>query len=659
MKEIGRGINKREHFADLYEWEKIQGIWDTGARSVAVDFESSKQQGTKDLSQSSFVNWIWSFGQTFLPAVYWRHPHINVFSKKPKWHSNTSFVESTINNYLELTKFRKHCLRALCDLLCYGHGWIKLGWYTQFGQVPTGVTGGEVGTKGRSMTDLNMDLRMHAPYAIRVQPTRIVFDPEAPTYEDLRWIAEESYIPYESAKKDPYLKHTRDLAPMVYKNEREDSFLPVQTANEYETKENKWCRRWEIWDREERTVRVILQGSLKWNREVDWPYAGIDGFPYKMLVVTDAIKDIYPVSPVLPWLPLVEELAFIRSIRMEHLQKMGNKALVPPGVLDEDGMRDLLDPATDVVQCQDDPQRIQTTTFMKPDANLYASEDSVKSDIREISGFSEILSGQIPFSRIAATTSAIMERNSTLRFDHYSERVADFIIQSSKDLFKICRQYQTYPQQVEVTGQPDPEWIEISKRQLDGDFMFKLDIEDLSVSSRQQKTKEAYDALITLSQFPEIKRRSLIRDFLMALGKGDLQDYMNPPQGPPLDPMYENQMMMRGIPVQPNPEEDFAMHLQIHAQVMESPQFQQLTARDPAIGTLFREHVQATNRMAQVQQMMGPPVGTKAAQQGLSPNQSMQQGQASATSQPPGGTGPQNQGGDQALMGAIQSAMRR
>ncbi len=52
------------------------------------------------------------------------------------------------------------------------------------------------------------------------------------------------------------------------------------------------------------------------------------------------------------------------------------------------------------------------------------------------------------------------------------------------------------------------------------------------------------------------------------------------------------------------PEGGLAMHLQIHAQVMESPQFQQLTARDPAIGTLFREHVQATNRMAQIQQMI-------------------------------------------------------
>lgn len=144
----------------------------------------------------------------------------------------------------------------------------------------------------------------------------------------------------------------------------------------------------------------------------------------------------------------------------------------------------------------------------------------------------------------------------------------------------------------------------------------------------------------------------------MASGKGNLEDYMNPPQGPPLDPMYENQLLMKGIPVQPNPEEDFAMHLQIHSQFMEAPQFQQLAARDQAMAMLFREHIQATNRMAQVQQMMGPPVGSGAAQQGLSPNQSMQQGQASATSQPPGGTGPQTQGGDQALMGAIQAMGR-
>ncbi|MHA2066911.1 MAG: hypothetical protein ACXABY_21280, partial [Candidatus Thorarchaeota archaeon] len=319
LKELSRSRQKRDHFKDLYEWEKLATIWDTGARSVALDYESPQQQGSRELSQSTFVNWIWAFGQTFLPAVYWKHPKINVWAKKPRWQANVPYVQDTINNYLELTKFRKHLLRAISDVLVYGHGWVKLGWFTKFGLVPIGRVDAKTrAAQKMSTTDTDINLKVDQPYTIRVSPEKIFVDPDATTYDSLRWIIEESYIPYESVKSDPYLKHTSEISPLIFKAEREDAFIPTTYSSDWETKEAKWCRRWEIWDRENAKVRILIHGSQKWNRVIDWSYPGIEGFPYKFLSVTDAINDFYPVSPVLPWLPLVEELSFIRSIRMEH-----------------------------------------------------------------------------------------------------------------------------------------------------------------------------------------------------------------------------------------------------------------------------------------------------------------------------------------------------
>jgi hypothetical protein len=340
---------------------------------------------------------------------------------------------------------------------------------------------------------------------------------------------------------------------------------------------------------------------------------------------------------------------------MEHIQKMPTKILLPPGIMDADDERDFMDPAQDLVHCKDDPSKIVPFVGLKPDANLYASEDSVKSDIREISGFSEILSGQIPFSRIAATTSAIMERNATLRFDFYSERVADFIIDTAKDLFKIVRLYQSYPQEVQVTGDPEPRWLEISSKELSGDFLFKLDIEDMSISSRQQRIKESYDLLVSLSQFPEVKRETLVRDFLLAAGKVDIADYMHPPAGPPLDPNYENQVMAQGYPVQSNQNEDFQLHIQVHTQFMQSDRFRFIVAQQPAIGNLFSEHMQQTTRMAQMQAMMNPQGGGGGGGSQVQPNPSMQQGQALAGSQPVGGSQSRAAAG---LSQAISNAQR-
>ena len=654
FKELMRAKNKRDHFATQQEWDKTRNIWDTGAISVTLEMQNDKQQG-EALSQSTFVNWLWAFGQTFIPAVYWKHPEIHVYAKKPMYEASVPIVEAVINGAFEQTKFRRALRRSMQDMLVYGHGWIKLGWFTKFGQVPLGQLPDDVRALQKpSLLDTESNLIFDEPYAYRVSPERVLIDPEASCYDEISWLAQMSFVSFESVQKDPYLKHTKDITPLSYADGANSAFLPIERGEDWNTKENRWCKMWEIWDRERKRVIIMLQGSAKFNRELPWPYPDVYGFPYKFLHVTDSIDDIYPISPMLPWLPLVEELSFVRSMRMDHLQKMPNKAMVPPNVLDEDGIRDFLDPAQDVVMCQGDPKQIENWKGLQPDANLYASEDKIKEDIREISGFSEILSGQVPFSRIAATTSAIMERNATIRFDHYSELVADFILDCAKDLHQIVRKYQSFPQQIKVTGEPQNEWIEIDQATLQGDFWFKLDIEEMSVSSKQQRIKEAYDALSALAPFQQqVKVEALIRDFLIALGKSSLDQYMHPPAGSPLDPVFENQTMSQGLPVEPNPNEDFQLHLAIHSQYVESPQYAQLVARVPQIGALFSEHLQKTSRMADMQQQLDPSAG-KGGARPSGAAQGLQQGQALATSSPTGGpTGSAQGGGAQNMQRAM------
>lgn len=657
LSEVGRSREQRERYASLYEWDKMRAIWDTGARAVTVELESNEQSGPREASQSSFVNWIWAFNQTFLPAVYWKHPQIRTWAQQSQWQGNAPIVETTINNTLEVTKFRRSNLLAMSDMLTYGHGWIKLGWYTKFGSIPEGIVSEETSQLQRpSTTDERSDLHYDQAYAVRVSPERMIVDPDATCYEELGWIIQESYVPWDAVKQDPYLKNTKDVTVLSFMPSREEAVIPESVFSPHQSRSIGWCRKYEIWDRKAGKVRVLLDGSQKWNRVLDWPYPDIEGFPFKFLAVTDAITGFYPLSPVLPWLPLVEELSFLRSIRMEHIQKMPNKTLVPPNMLDKDGERDLLDPSTDVVHTRDDPRKILQFVGMKPDPNLYASEDSVKSDIREISGFSEILSGQVPFSRMAATTSAIMERNATLRFDFYSERVGDFIIECAKDLFKIVRRKQNFPQSIMVTGDPNPEWMEINREQLAGDYVFKLDLEDMSISSKQQRVKEAYDALTALAPFPEVRRQVLIRDFVIALGK-DPGAYMNPAAGPPLDPHYENSKLIQGFPIEPNMEEFFELHLQVHTNFISTPEYAQVVARIPEIGNLFSEHIQKTNSMAQMQQQLGPPVGQGSGQGAqVRPQPSAQQGRALAGSQPVGGQ--QTQQGAPGLNQALNQAMR-
>lgn len=636
----------REAYARRYEWSKLKKIWNTGALHTVVETNTPQQPPGLNF-QSSFVNWIWSFCQTFIPAVYYRQPHIRIFPKQPMYGANAPLVESITNALVQRCAFRKEEIKSIADALIYGHGWTKIGWYTKPGQVPDPETPPDqdaLQREGTIDTDFNMSLG--EGYMVRVNPENILVDNYASCYEEMRWIAQTYYAPLDAVKADPYFKNKSHITSVDLLAENDignDIGMPVTTDSNRNSHNEQWVRIWEIWDRIDRKVRWLCSGCDRWNRVVNWPFPELKGFPFKPLLFTEGCNQFYPVSVLLPWLPLVEELSTLRTIRMRHLHKMIPKVLLPQGLLDEEQMDRFGDPDVEFQECNGDPNAQKPFIFegMKPDANLYASEEAIKSDIRDISGFSELLSGQVPFSRIAATTSAIMEKNATVRFDHYSERLADHILDCVKDMFLIARKMMVFPQVVEVTGDAEPEMVQITAEALRGEYHFQMELEDLSISTRQQKVKEAFDALQTLGQVPNVKLYALARDFLSALGKHDIAQYLDPPQGPPLDPNYENKLMSQGVPVRPTPMEDFALHLRIHRQFMQSPAFSAIQ-RVPQLVALFSEHIQETNQMAQAQMMaaQGPRRGGGAQGnplQNIRPGASMQQGGALSGSQPVGG----------------------
>ena len=617
---LKRAENARNQYAESYEWRKLKRLWNTGGQTVEVIYDAPKQvpSGT---AKAAFPNWIYAFGQIFIPAVYWRHPEILVFPRSEQYTLNAKIAKERINRAFRETHFRHQARKALLDCLIYGHGWVKLGWYTRFGQVPPGVIpeGQKIGKE--SKTDVQLYLQNDNPYAYRVSPELILVDPDASSYEEARWIAQVSYVPIDRLKEDPFLKFTDNLVAYGYPETENWITSPKE-------KSVKWAKRYEIWDRENDQVLIWCEGSPKINRRIfPWPYQGLHGFPFKLLTVTDAIDELFPPSPILPWLPLVDELALIRTLKMEHLRLMVTKLLVQEGTLDEDQIRNLADPTQKVVFTKD-LNGIREIRGLQPDANLYASEDKTKEDLREISGFSELLSGSVPFSRIAATTSAIMAKNAALRFEFFSERVADWIIECAKDLFKIVVDFQSYPQVVRIGEEPELVDLQYDKKAIEGEFTFSVDIQEMSISSKEQRIKEAYDKLVALAPFPETKNYSLIKDFLNAYGSSDPDKFLNPPPGPPLDPIWENQQMARGYPIEPNPNEDTELHLRVHGDFVGSEFYRRLVAQNPQIGHIFSEHIQKTtvlSRLLQKEESTPRP--------GVSQN--VQKGQRLVTSSPP------------------------
>ncbi len=639
--QIKRAKNYKDRLAMEYEWEELRNTMNTAGLYVEGTGETWKRVETEH-TQSGYVNWPWAFKESFIPAVYSQQPEIYVYPKSSMHVQNAHNVQENVNATLNSIGYEKELKRCLLDALVYGHAWMKLGWYTRFGQVPKGA-GAEEGDK-ISKLNMDMDLIYDSAYSYRCCPELIHVDPEAERYEDIRWLAQEYFEPYDQVQDDPFLKYTKDATALGYK-EVNDEIPSIFEKPDREPSKRSWCRIYEIWDREEQEVMILIDGCDKFSRRVDgFPYSNIHGFPFKFLSLNDAVDKFYPPSPILAWYPMVSELSFVRQMRMEHMQKMVNKVCSEKQNIDEENLERLRDTEQDYFEVHE-IDKVRDFRGLTPDANLYACEQKIEENIRDISGFSELISGSVPYSKLTATTSQIAAQHATIRFQHATTIVSSFIKECAKDLFYIIRDYQEYPVSVRISDDPRINLSQITRDQLEGEYDFRILVEDMSYISRSERVKMSYDMLIALSPFPETRNETLIRKFLEANGAVNLREYMHPPMGPPVDPMYENSLMARGIPVEVNPNEDFELHLRVHNEWISSPAYQQLVARMPAIQQLVSGHIQKTTRAFEEYQAK-----TGGDQPRAGVNSQTQQGQQLASSTPQGG--PRNQQGPQGGQGA-------
>jgi hypothetical protein len=645
--QIKRAKTEKDRLSREYEWKNLKDTINTAGLYVEMGADSPKQVEAPHTS-AGYVNWPWAFKESFIPAVYTKQPEIYVYPKRSMYAQNAHLVQANTNAALNAVGISREVKRMLLDCLVFGHAWLKIGWFTRFGQLPRGA--GTTVDEKISTLDMDMDMIIDMPYAYRLAPKLVHVDPEADRYEDIRWIAQEYYQPYDDIQKDPFLRYTKDASALSYGEENEIPSLFDKQGTE--AKKRQWARIYEIWDRESEKVLVLCDGCDKFSRVVtSFPYSNIRGFPFKYLTLTEAVDKFYPPSPILAWLPMVNELGFIRATRMEHMQKMINKIINEENNIDEEELKKAQDPECEYFEVRD-IEKIKDFRGLQPDPNLYASEERIESTIRDISGFSELISGSVPYSKLTATTSQIAAQHSTIRFQHATQIVSEFIREVAQDLFFIVKDYQEYPVSVRISDDPNAALQDITREQLDGEFDFRVLIEDMSHISKAERVKGAYDELIALSPFKEVRRETLIRKFLEANGHININEFMYPPMGPPVDPMYENSLMARGVPVQVNPREDHELHLRVHNEWISSPAYQQLVAQMPAVQQLVSAHIQETNRA--YEEYRGEAGENARQRPGVTAQ--TQQGRQLASSTPQGGA--RNQQGPQEGVRGIIEALR-
>lgn len=577
------------------------------------------------------VNFPQAYISNMLPSVYFTQPRIQVRPTQEAFREAAKLMEPTVNFAIRRMRMARQARRSIQDMLLIGHGWFKLGWATKYGEIP----GPEQGVQNEPLSavdklaDRQIYFRPGHAFGKRVHPFMMLADPTADCWEEVRWVDHMTYRPYHWLMEDPFIKHQERIYPGHTMDTETGVYRPKTEAEKRDQDDQGFVLTHEIWDLDSRRVRLLADGSDAWQRDEAWPYEFMPGLPFYLLQASDPVDDIYPQSPLMSWYAQVQELSKIRTMQLDTLYRARGKTIVAKGAMDDDEIEKMKNPLEDVLIARE-PEKITSLRLPTIDPNLYICEDRVKRDILDISGLSELQYGNIPGGRVTATVGMIAQKASAIRTRRIIDAIKEWMLDIGRDLSLMLANRLPEEQQVAITTDTGQEWLTVSRADIEGEFLFDMDVTEMAPLSREARQKEALDILASVGQTPVAKLRRVVADVLEAYGRTEIDAYLNPDMGPPADPQYENELMIQGIEVLPNPAEDFELHLRVHADFMEGDLFQSVVGEVPAIRNLFAAHIQRTIALAN--QVMAAQGGNGGAPRSV--GQSAQQGRPLATSQP-------------------------
>ena len=94
---IDQGVKARDDVSHKYEWKKLKQLWNEGGMNVDI-VTSTNTQRTAAPTRSAFINWVYAYISTFIPAVYWRQPKVYVSPNRSIYSLGAKIAESKINS---------------------------------------------------------------------------------------------------------------------------------------------------------------------------------------------------------------------------------------------------------------------------------------------------------------------------------------------------------------------------------------------------------------------------------------------------------------------------------------------------------------------------------------------------------------------------------
>jgi len=471
---------------------------------------------TPALQDKSTINLIWAGIKSELPNLYFQNPSPIVNAKRKEFELPAFAMQELLKYYVKYnlgTELKRHVRLCILDAK-FVYGCIKASYTPSFSPNPNkgkpiiagkdqlGIPIFVFDEEGHVRTEGDKILSHELYGAERVSPKEILIDPECRNFiSNAGWVGHELVKPLGYLKENKLYKNTERLRKNI---ELSDIFkdkaseIISATKELYGKEDTEKVRFVEIYDLKNKELIVLPDNENFFIREQP-----IIINPFSFLKFNETPDEFYPPSDIKQEIPLQKEVNIGRSLMITHARRSARKY-----AYDEDTFRNV-DPVEGVeamkspndmtlVKVSDLEHKPEPIDSVAQDPSIYQNISLSRADFREVSGGTEAQTG-FTQRRKTKGEAGYQESHGAVRRGDKQSLVADFIVDTYRNIAKIMQATLTVPQAIKIIGPAGNFWTQIKREDIQGELFYDIEVSELRPQIPEIDRRELGEFILTLS----------------------------------------------------------------------------------------------------------------------------------------------------------------
>jgi hypothetical protein len=540
-------------------WRLLEAIYRTGSLHQASQVEPGRLQELLPLLDEHAVNLILPHINIIMASVVSRDPQFvtTPYGGGEEAEKSIEVADAIINYFWRRLRITRELRDATADAIKLGSGFLKVGWThieqeEELSRTERQEEALDMYERERLSSMLegrNFNLSVEnfykkaahssmrvirsEPFVEYVSPYDIFIPSNARRMEDVRWACHRVTLPVDEVLANPEFDiseadivrdgvniNPTDEYQAEWRRQSEDVEGQYASAHALDT-----ATLWEFYDMRTRRLTVFQMNAREplWEGDLPWghrypPFVHIRNY-------TGSGNDFWGFGDL-------ENIANIQYMfneflteQIQNARRSGQKYLINKDAMSDELLAALESNESDVVAPVESINGQPLSEIVVPvfrqalSGDIYAAKAELQNYMQEVLGINDFQAGGVGADRMSATAAAVVEGVATLRAQDKIMSIEEGAAQIGNLMLLLCQEYLDEPTAIRISGDTATIWPEVTKADLYGEFLVKVEggsLRALNPATKEQQglrtLQQVLPILVELQYDPTPALRSALRD---------------------------------------------------------------------------------------------------------------------------------------------------